>query len=218
MKIYLLHIDKFLSRSEITEYILSWSDIQKNKVLEFLQAKDFNASFFGRILLIYALKELGISISLEQLNYTEKGKPYFSNLSIDFNISHSGDYVALVLGKGKYGIDIEKHRKINISLFKRQFTDKEIDTIENSSNSLVEFFRLWTIKEAAIKADGRGIEILSKVSIFSPTELDIEGDLWQYQSFNDIENYSYSVCSEQSICIKIEDIQRLNSTMLLKML
>ncbi|MCO5234102.1 MAG: 4'-phosphopantetheinyl transferase superfamily protein [Chitinophagales bacterium] len=217
MKVYLLHINQWLERTDIEKYLSQWSDFQSSKILELVQKKDFNASFFGRMLLLYAFKDIGFKVSVENLLYTEKGKPYFSDFPIDFNISHSGEYVALLIAEEECGIDIEQHREINISIFKRQFTDTEFDTINNSSNSVKEFFKFWTIKEAAIKADGRGMAVLSNVQILSSSELMIENNLWYYQPIEDLDLYSFSICGKSSFHLDTRDIQSINSSMLLKL-
>ena len=44
-----------------------------------------------------------MSIENEQIKYEKKGKPYIDK--IQFNISHSADFIALVFGKNQCGID-----------------------------------------------------------------------------------------------------------------
>ena len=78
-----------------------WPEFQKNGVLEYRNSKDYNATFFSKLLLQYALVQNNLPFDWKQLNYTEKERPFFKNLEIDFNISHSGKYVALVKVNGK---------------------------------------------------------------------------------------------------------------------
>ena len=76
-----------------------------------------------------------------EIAYNSQGKPYFlSNREIFFNISHSSNYVACVIGDRPVGIDI-----------------KECDSDQR-------FFRIWTLKEAYGKATGQGVlDILDKI-------------------------------------------------------
>lgn len=49
-----------------------------------------------------------------EIAYNSQGKPYFlSNCEIFFNISHSSNYVACVIGDRPVGIDIEKPVKVD---------------------------------------------------------------------------------------------------------
>lgn len=49
-----------------------------------------------------------------EIAYNSQGKPYFSsNCEIFFNISHSSNYVACVIGNRPVGIDIEKPAKVD---------------------------------------------------------------------------------------------------------
>ena len=84
---------------------------------------------------------------------TETNKPYLSE--INFNISHSGDYVAIAISKKVMGIDVELIRN-NFdysSIAMVCFTADERALITN----IKDFYTLWTRKEAVLKASGEGI-------------------------------------------------------------
>ena len=93
-----------------------------------------------------------------------QGKPYFSsNCEIFFNISHSSNYVACVIGNRPVGIDIEKARKGRQNLAKRFFDVSEAEWIKECDSDQ-RFFRIWTLKEAYGKATGQGVlDILDKI-------------------------------------------------------
>jgi 4'-phosphopantetheinyl transferase len=102
--------------------------------------------------------------------YTPKGKPYISNSPIHFNLSHSNEIaVYAVTFNKKVGIDIEYNSNISsiLELSYANFSKKECALI--STLSLPEkqkmFFKLWTIKEAYLKATGEGIENLELIEI-----------------------------------------------------
>ena len=94
-----------------------------------------------------------------EIAYNSQGKPYFlSNCEIFFNISHSSNYVACVIG-----IDIEKARKGRQNLAKRFFDVSEAEWIKECDSDQ-RFFRIWTLKEAYGKATGQGVlDILGKI-------------------------------------------------------
>lgn len=136
---------------------------QKNSKLK---AIDKYTSLAGYLLLKNGLKEHGLRYNLENLKYTEYGRPYTDN-KIDFNISHSNGHVVCAFSTiGRIGIDIELIRSINISDFKKIFRSDEWNSITSSAIPVESFLDLWTAKESILKADGRGLNApLNKIFI-----------------------------------------------------
>ena len=99
-----------------------------------------------------------------EISYNPQGKPYFlSHREIFFNISHSSNYVACIIGDRPVGIDIEGGRKGRQNLAKRFFDVTEAEWIEECDSD-ERFFRIWTLKEAYGKAAGQGVlDILKKI-------------------------------------------------------
>lgn len=90
----------------------------------------------------------------------EYGKPYLPGSDVKFNISHSYGVVACAATIGaEIGVDIEKISNDITGVVKRFFTPKEIDYLFNldPGNKNREAYRLWTMKEAYIKAIGKGL-------------------------------------------------------------
>src|SRR5262249_39587526 len=99
-----------------------------------------------------------------QFKYSAREKPSLANGSADirFNVSHSGDQaiVAVTLGR-EIGVDIEQIRS-NIEceqLAERFFSTREREFLREipEEERLRAFFRLWTCKEAFLKAHGTGL-------------------------------------------------------------
>jgi 4'-phosphopantetheinyl transferase len=158
-------IDIFYTKfeKEIPKYIwnrylelLPEDIILKNS--KYIRWQDRHAHLLGKLLLIEGLKKYNIHYEmLGHLKYNEYNRPYLTN-NIDFNISHSGEFVICSIGKDiRLGIDIEKCRVIKISDFANIMTDEQWENIINSQNPLKAFFKFWTIKESVIKADSRGL-------------------------------------------------------------
>ena len=106
----------------------------------------------------YLAKYLNTNISNLRINYNQYGKPYLVNLhpKIDFNISHSGDYVVITIAhNARIGIDIERinHDIVPAELSAIVFSDSEQTIV---ANDVERFFRLWTKKESLIKMHGTG--------------------------------------------------------------
>lgn len=94
------------------------------------------------------------------IGLADNGKPYLKNShhyqGLDFNLTHSGDKIILaVFGGGKIGVDIEcLDRKVNFDQISRHFfhaDEYEILRLIKEKYRKIHFFKLWTLKEAAVK-------------------------------------------------------------------
>lgn len=96
--------------------------------------------------------------------YADRGKPSLVQTTTDirFNVSHSGDRAVLGVTSGhEVGVDIEQIR-INVEceqLAQRFFSPGERQVIHElpEDQKLTTFFRMWTCKEAFLKAHGAGL-------------------------------------------------------------
>lgn len=142
-------------------YLETLPEIQKNKNKRFIRWQEKHLHLFGQLLLIKGLNHFNLeSNMLNELGYNACGRPYLKNRCIDFNISHSGNCALCVVSdSSRVGIDIEKEKDVEVTDFKRVFTNEEWRDIENSATPLIDFYSYWTRKESVIKADGRGLSI-----------------------------------------------------------
>ena len=128
---------------------------KKNKQL-------FRQSHLAYCLLLKVLRE-EFSISNSEILFTDTGKPYLENGPY-FSISHSGDYIAVAVSSREIGVDIEE-----ISDFKESVADKYFSETEREyifkGNKNINFFKLWTAKEAIIKKQGITMKELSKLEL-----------------------------------------------------
>ncbi len=91
--------------------------------------------------------------------YGEHGKPSLRDYPhIHFNISHCRQAVICVIGDSPVGCDVESISRYKESLVKYTMNEEEQNAIRNSESPEVEFTRLWTRKEAAVKLSGRGLQ------------------------------------------------------------
>ncbi|UZJ44552.1 4'-phosphopantetheinyl transferase superfamily protein [Marinimicrobium sp. C6131] len=97
---------------------------------------------------------------------SERGKPRLSDDSpmseLSFNLSHSRDWLAIGITVNKpIGVDLQHrhHQKPLTELAERFFSGAEANELANlpESRQSEHFFRLWTLKEAYLKARGLGI-------------------------------------------------------------
>lgn len=124
----------------------------------------------AHFLLWQLLKIAGKSTALlGNIQRTESGRPYFPNEKIDFNISHSGDWVAVILDahhdqQSAVGIDVEfpKSRQF-LALMKHFSPEDEVQWFMQQGNAENAFYRCWCLREAVLKSQGVGIVKLSEV-------------------------------------------------------
>ena len=93
-----------------------------------------------------------------QILLSSEGKPYLVGDSVPFfSITHSGDLMMVAFSEDEIGADLELERQLHsVAIASRFFSDKE-SRLVTDEKSHAPFFRLWTCREAAIKADGRGM-------------------------------------------------------------
>lgn len=111
---------------------------------------------------------------LDNIQHTKSGRPFVNSEQIDFNISHSGDWIAVIFShffaKLAVGIDIEHPQK------ERRYADliRHYANVEEQAMLLDEHFPLlnnlsqrfylsWCLREAILKSQGVGIVKLSEV-------------------------------------------------------
>ncbi len=88
------------------------------------------------------------------------GKPALAHGALEFNVSHSGEHVAIALTVGSpVGVDIERVRPMSdsIAIARRFFSPEESARVTAAADPDKEFFLVWTAKEAVVKAVGKGL-------------------------------------------------------------
>ena len=112
-------------------------------------------------LLRECLRPYGIDYTEETLVTKGKmGKPSLAcRPDIHYNISHADGIAACIVSDCECGIDCERVREYRPNVMKRAFSEKERDMVEKAPDDMKAqlFFRLWTLKEAYVKAIGTGI-------------------------------------------------------------
>lgn len=131
---------------------------------------DRNRSIISRSFLkVLLAKEIGLHATEVKIKKDSFEKPYLSsNPSLYFNISHSGDFILIIIGDKKVGIDIEKinYTQDYSDIIPTIFSKYEIDELLGCSNKTLTFYKFWTRKEAILKAIGKGInEDLKSITV-----------------------------------------------------
>ena len=155
---------------------------------------------------------LYVAIPAEALSfaYTEHHKPYLNipdQPLIQFNLAHSADIALIAITKQHaIGVDIEKIKDKDImAIAKRFFSPPEITALQQLPvlEQLPAFFRLWTRKEALVKAIGKGLSIsLSSFSVSiaeKPEQISLENRSWSLVSLAIHPDFQSALASDQPI-------------------
>ncbi|USA53193.1 4'-phosphopantetheinyl transferase superfamily protein [Acinetobacter sp. C32I] len=102
---------------------------------------------------------------VETLSFSrhEHGKPFLSSHALHFNHTHSQQYYALAMSERvkDLGIDVEElDRKVRFdALAQHAFHAEEYQTWLQQDQDPEYWLRVWTTKEAVLKASGLGIRL-----------------------------------------------------------
>ncbi len=160
------------------EYWIFLNDEERQRALKFarldLQKKFVKTRGVLRQILASYLDLKPQKIIIKTAKY---GKPYLTNGTLNFNLSHTGNqFVIAVSNTGDVGIDIEhyKDRKSISGLVKKCFSKVERDYWNDLSEQQknIMFYRFWVRKESFVKAVGRGIALGLDQCIINPEEQD----------------------------------------------
>lgn len=199
--VQLANLNDFNTSTMLNSPLISGQVIDNSKQLKGNRQKQFIA---GRYLLAELLNDHYAITCLPNIIRCANQRPCFEKSQLpDFNISHSGDYIAVALASnGRVGIDIEQNRprKHYQKIAKQFFSDVENDWLNQQIDSLSAFWQLWTLREAALKLYAKGVWQMKEVQI----------DMWQknisasfadhfyYQQQQLLEIY-LSICCDQPI-------------------
>ncbi len=105
---------------------------------------------------------LGTSPCTLSLDADPLGKPRLTGSALEFNLAHSDDRALYVVADGRrVGIDVERVRGdlADTGVARRLFAPSDAARLESlpPGPRCQEFFRLWTLKEAYVKARGEGL-------------------------------------------------------------
>ncbi|WP_170227807.1 4'-phosphopantetheinyl transferase family protein [Mucilaginibacter frigoritolerans] len=154
-----INISKNLSKLDYFAPLLNTAEIARGN--KYYQTKDKNRFTISRGALRHIL---GLYLHLPPASIIFSTginkKPFVENQSgIQFNISHSGDWILIAIAKSAIGVDVEF---INPSfhftdVLEDNFSIDEIKQIKDKS-PIETFFKFWTRKESITKTTGKGLD------------------------------------------------------------
>ena len=180
IKILYFTIEGQLEQSLWNSYLKKLPSNLQSNVTKYYRWQDQYSNLFGKLLLKHGLIEYGYGDDcLDLLNYNSFKKPFIDKKTY-FNLSHSSEIVICAFSqKDEIGIDIEeiKENKDFHDILPLFFTIHEQNKILDAKNSVTEFYKLWTRKEAVLKAMGVGLN-------FKLNEIDVCNNKIKNDSLN----------------------------------
>lgn len=182
-----------LSISKLDAYMNKLPEYLKEKMRLYKNIRNKHLSIAGYYLLVIGLLVLDLDEEkILNIRIGTYGKPYVSDNSFYFNISHSESLVTCMVSKKcEVGIDVEyrevfDYKKLNI------YSDNEEEIIFRSDDNIILFYDIWTRKEAVVKCLGYGLNLdLKSIDVVSQNLILFNAEYYIY-SFTMLEKYSCS--------------------------
>ncbi|WP_175396940.1 4'-phosphopantetheinyl transferase family protein [Paenibacillus xylanilyticus] len=162
--IQILRIPAEISKQYWDTFLSLVSDERRQQASRFIHQADGYRSVLGEVLARVTLGKL-TGRRPDELSFTRNayGKPSLTSYpDLPFNLSHSGDWVAMISGgSNSLGVDVEKIAPIDMKIAERFFSPRESRHLaaEPAEQQMETFYRLWTLKESYIKAVGMGLSM-----------------------------------------------------------
>ncbi len=156
------------------------------------------ASLGAGLLWRYVMERHGVQPE-EPVRFLQAGKPVFAQRDdLYFSLSHSGPYAMCAISDRQIGADVQQIRPVHMSVARRfHFRERDWLAEQPHEEQNRAFFRIWTRKEAWVKA-------VSRDQLLSLDQEDVihgpEG--WQFGEFWLDEDYLAAVCACQGETIQ----------------
>ncbi len=165
-----------------------------NRAQQYHRAEDRKRFIYARSIL-RVLSGHYTNQSPKQIQFTAgtNKKPILSGQTgWHINVSHSGNWILLTIGKVSVGVDVEQiNPQFSFQdVLPMSFSPEEQAYIEAGTDARLKFYQLWTRKEALCKATGKGMDDdfwrLPSLDGFHITESSLIGGTgnWMVKSFN----------------------------------
>ena len=161
-----------LIKKEFDALLPFLSPDKKERIQRFHFFRDARNCLLGDILARVEICRF-TDLSMKQIEFAvnEYEKPFVvGKPCIQFNISHTGHYIACVIADEPVGIDIELIKDVDMKIAERFFTPDETVYIMKGQQ-VNRFYEIWTKKESRIKWEGKGLsKPLPSFSIFESSD------------------------------------------------
>lgn len=129
----------------------------RQAIAQYHRPDDRRTRLLTRVLLAGLLTDT--SLTLADITVDAFGRPHLPG-GYDLSVSHTEGLAVVALAHGaRIGVDAEAVRAIDPAVYDLALSEAELAALPGDSSADDAFLRLWTAKEAAIKADGRGLSL-----------------------------------------------------------
>ena len=153
-----------LTEYTISSIVLDTPEGIRADISQYRRWQDRQARLLARHLLGIGLRRRGVLAAGLSLGGDAAGRPRLRSAAgeplPDLGISHTDGRVVVALGWGvRVGVDVEALAPRPAEDLRSAFADEEWREALAAPEPERELLRLWTVKEAVLKADGRGLAV-----------------------------------------------------------
>ncbi|MYL41552.1 4'-phosphopantetheinyl transferase superfamily protein [Virgibacillus massiliensis] len=208
VNLYVCKLPSKRSYQEIQRLLPNISARVTQKISRYRFLDDAYRTLIGDLLLHrFFYLNTGYDLRKQRIEITNYGKPNIPTFpSFHYNISHSGDWVALATHHYPVGVDIEKVQPLESIVVKNLLSHREYKNMLKHDRPVQAFYEIWTGKESFVKATGKGLSIplqsfsvtgMRNIQLINTTTEDIvKGYLCE--RYKDLSRYSLTVCAKQA--------------------
>lgn len=148
-----------ISAERLRQWFGAFSPAQQQEVLALRRTESRVSRLCAHRLALEMLsRQSGLPMAQLAIAADTLGKPQVMDVPLQFNISHSGNFVACAVDGRPVGVDIEVLRPVRPALAARVCCPEELDyAAPGGELDPARFFEVWTAKEALLKYRGTGI-------------------------------------------------------------
>ncbi len=190
-KVYIFKYDGALAEAG-SELLPRW---RRRRFERLRYAPARQESLAAGLLWRYAMALQGVQKE-EPVRFLQAGKPVLAEREdLYFSLSHSGSYAMCAVSDREVGADVQKIKPVRLSVARRfHFGERDWLAEQPGEDQNRAFFRIWTRKEAWVKAVSRDV-------LLSLGQADVIHDLpgWYFAEYDLEDGYLAAVCAREDI-------------------
>ncbi len=216
MVLVAVHTDTVRECAAFGKCLAAVSADRRERVMAAAQPDERCRRLCAGLALDACLHTVGLREAEEPLKRGANGKPWLAaHPTLQFNLSHSGEWAVCVLAHSPVGVDIQQLRNEDTrALAARYFTTAERVWMEllPTAEQQTAFFRLWAAKESVLKAQGEGLRRLCSVPITGGDVLCPPAP-WRLREYP-MDGYVLTVCGTEPFAETVSVISSADSVLL----
>jgi len=201
--VYIIEISKLHRYYHQFAEFLSHDELQKSELFYNEDDKKRYIMSHGSIRIILG-ESLNVAPKNINFQYNPYGKPeVHGNQHIYFNSSHTKNYCAISVSKQyELGIDIEEKRLKELEIYplvSMLHENEQKYLLKNKDDIIHNFYKLWTAKEALLKAYGIGLSTGLHTSYIIPEQYAFNSYIKEFGKYKKSKSTIMSFSFEDSI-------------------